>query len=112
MFRTTLARIAGAFYALNVVLGIVGLMWARQGRAGAVQMQIAGAFEYAIVVLLLGKLFEPAGRALSWGVAAYGVLACAITAAVSLRLLAPPFNAIAVFGPYRIGLALSSSDRG
>ena len=38
---------------------------------------IAAAADYAIVVVLLGRLFEPAGRALSWAVAPAGLAGCA-----------------------------------
>ena len=104
MTQQRLARIAGLFYALNIVIGIVGLTWQREGRAGADAMIIAGAIEYALVVVLLGRLFEPAGRTLSWTVAAIGVVACALSTTVPLHLLKPSANIILVFGPYCIGL--------
>jgi hypothetical protein len=106
MSRPALARITGLLYALNIVLGIVGLTWQRQGHPGADAMIIAGAAEYAIVVLLLGRLFEPAGRALSWTVAAIGVAACAVSATVPLHLIKTSANLILVFGPYCIGLGI------
>jgi len=102
-----LARIAGLFYALNIVIGIAALMLQRQGRTVAAdQMLILGAIEYALVVVLLGRLFEPAGRAFSWTVAAIGLLACALSAGVPLHLYAPRANIVMVFGPYCIGLGM------
>ena len=104
MSRTAVARIAGLLYVLNIALGIVGLMWQREGRAGADAMIIAGALEYAVIVVLLGWLLEPAGRALSWAVAAVGLAACLASVLLTLHLIALPANPIYVFGPYCIGL--------
>jgi hypothetical protein len=100
-----LARVAGLFYALNFVLGSLALIWSRQGSpVGAEQMTVAAAADYAIVVLLLGCLFEPAGRALSWMVAAVGLVGCAVSALEPLHLTTSPVNALAVFGIYCVGL--------
>ncbi len=101
MSQNSLARTVGLLYAINIVIGITALMWARRGYAAADLMTLAGALEYALVVVLLGCLFEPAGRALSWTVAAIGLIACALSAAAGpLHLFDVPFNVIAVFGPY------------
>ena len=100
-----LARVAGLFYALNIVLGSLALLWARGGSpVAAEQMTVAAAADYAIVVLLLGCLFEPAGRALSWTIAAVGLVGCATSALEPLHLTASPASAIAVFGIYCLGL--------
>lgn len=104
MAARSLARIAGLFYALNFVLGMLALRWMRENRAGSDQMTIAAAVDYAIVAILLGRLFEPAGRAFSWGVAAIGLAGCALSAAGPLHLFTSPVNALAVFGLYCIGL--------
>jgi hypothetical protein len=107
MTEQRLARIAGLFYALNFVLGILSLIWLKEGRAAASeQMMLAAAVEYAIVVILLGRLFETAGRALSWGVAAIGLAGCALSAATAIHAFATPVNALAVFGLYCIGLGI------
>lgn len=107
MSQNGLARIAGLLYAINIVIGITALMWARKGYAAADMMTLAGALEYALVVVLLGCLFEPAGRALSWTVAAIGLTACVVSAAAGpLHFFDLPFNVIAVFGPYCVGLGI------
>lgn len=107
MSQNSLARTAGLLYAINIVIGITALMWTRQGYATADMMILAGALEYALVVVLLGCLFEPTGRALSWTVAAIGLIACALSAAAGpLDLFDVPFNVIAVFGPYCVGLGI------
>src|SRR4249919_3084528 len=105
MTSRALARVAGLFYALNFVLGIAALMWTQQGRvAAADQATVAAAAVYAIVVLLLGCLFEPAGSRLSWGVAAIGLVGCAASAVGPLDVFPSPVNALAIFGLYCIGL--------
>ena len=107
MSRQVLARVAGLFYALNIVLGSLAAIWMRQGRepAGG-QMIVAAAAEYAIVVILLARLFGPAGRALSWAVAAVGLAGCLLSASGPLGRFPAPVNALAVFGAYCIGLGL------
>jgi hypothetical protein len=106
MTPNALARTAGLFYALNFVLGMLALNWMQTGRAGADTMQIIAAADYVIVALLLGRLFEPAGRELSWGVAAVGLIGCLLSAAGPLGLFVSPVNALAVFGLYCLGLGL------
>jgi hypothetical protein len=106
MTPKALARIAGLFYALNFVLGMLALNWMQTGRAGADTMQVIAAADYAIVALLLGRLFEPAGRALSWAVAAIGLIGCLLSAVGPLGLFASPVNALAVFGLYCFGLGV------
>ena len=105
MSRQTLARVAALFYALNFVLGTVAFSWAREGRAGdAAQMTLFAAIDYAVVAALLGKLFEPAGRAMSWTVAAIGLCGCALSAGDALGWFATPVNPLAIFGLYCLGL--------
>ena len=105
MSRQLLARIAALFYALNFVLGSLALVWTQRGQAEAAnQITLLAAADYAVVALLLGRLFEPAGRALSWTVAAVGLAGCALSAAAPLHLFTAPVNALAVFGLYCLGL--------
>src|SRR5881394_2228653 len=106
MSRQLLARTAALFYALNFVLGMLALSWARQGRAGADQVTLLAAADYAIVALLLGRLFEPAGRVWSWAVAAIGLIGCALSLVGPLHLFPSPVNALAVFGLYCLGLGI------
>ncbi len=107
MSRQLLARIAALFYALNFVLGTLAFMWAQQGRAEAAdRMTLFAAADYAVVAVLLGRLFEPTGRALSWTVAAVGLVGCALSAGDALHLFATPVNPLAIFGFYCLGLGL------
>jgi hypothetical protein len=99
------ARIAGIFYLLNFVLGITAMVWTRQGHVAASdQMQIAGGLEYALVVVLLGRLFEDASVALSWAVAVVGLAGCATGVAAALHVFGSTASALAVFGIYCLGL--------
>lgn len=107
MSRQTLARIAALFYVLNFVLGGLAISWVAKGPTPASNaMIVAAAADYAIVVVLLGWLFEPAGRALSWAVAAVGLAGCLLSASAPLHLFVSPVNALAVFGVYCLGLGL------
>lgn len=100
-----LARFVGALYALNFGLGITAMVWTRQGYTVAGdRMTIAGALEYAVVVVLLGRLFEGTRRALSWSVAAIGLAGCATGLAGALHLFGSTADALAVFGMYCFAL--------
>jgi len=105
MSRQLLGRIAALFYVLNFVLGGLALMWTQKGQlAAADRITLLAAADYAVVALLLGLLFQPAGRALSWTVAVVGLAGCALSAAAPLHLFTSPVNALAVFGLYCLGL--------
>ena len=105
MSRQGLARLTGALYALNFVLGISAMVLTRQGHASAGNfMTLAGALEYAVVVILLGRLFDDPHRTFSWSVAAIGLAGCATGAAGALHLFGSTATALAVFGLYCLGL--------
>jgi len=101
-----LARTTGLLYALNIAIGILAIVWTSRDKPTADLLNLAGAAEYAIVVILLGRLFEPATRRLSWVVAGIGLIACLVSAAMILHLVAVPpgVSPVVVFGPYCIGL--------
>ena len=81
------------------------MVWTRRGSAVAGDwMTIAGSLEYALVVVLLGRLFEDKGPGFSWGVAAVGLAGCATGLAGALHLFGSTTTALAVFGVYCIGL--------
>ena len=102
-----LARIAGLFYVLNFVLGGLALNWAAKGPTPASDtITIAAAVDYAIVVLLLGRLFEPAGRALSWAVAAAGLAGCALSLVGPLHLFTSAVSSFVLYGVYCFGLGV------
>jgi hypothetical protein len=107
MTRQALARIAGLFYVLNFVLGGLALNWMAKGPTPAADaVTVAAAADYAIVVLLLGRLLEPAGRTLSWTVAAAGLAGCALSVVGPLHLFISPVNALVLFGVYCLGVGL------
>jgi len=105
MTRQGLARLTGILYALNFAIGIAAMVWAGQGHeAAADRMNIAGAIEYALVVVLIGRLFEGVNLAFSWSVAAIGLTGCAIGLAGALHLFGSTATALVVFGAYCIAL--------
>ncbi len=106
MTSRNLARTTGLLYAVNIAIGILAIVWTSRDKPTADLLNLAGAAEYAIVVILLGRLFEPAARGLSWVVAGIGLIACLVSAAMILHLVAVPpgVSPVVVFGPYCIGL--------
>ena len=103
-----LACITGLFYALNIAIGILAIYWTREDRATGDLLNLAGAAEYALVVVLLGRLFQPTARTLSWAVAGIGLVACVLSGGLLLHLYTFPadVNPVFVFGPYCIGLGV------
>src|SRR3982751_5213742 len=107
MSRQLLARTAASFYVLNFVLGGLALSWTAKGPTPAADaITIAAAGDYAIVVLLLGRLFEPAGRALSWAIAGAGLVGCALSVVGPLHLATSPVSPFVAFGVYCFGLGV------
>lgn len=88
------------------MIGISAIVLIKHDKVMADLVNLAGAAEYAVVVVFLGRLFAPASRTLSWTVAAIGLAACAASAAMILHLFAfpPGVNPVVVFGPYCLGL--------
>jgi tellurite resistance protein TehA-like permease len=107
MSRAALARIAALFYLLNFVLGGLAFALAKKGSSPVSDaITLAAALDYAIVALLLGRLFELGNRAFSWAVAAVGLAGCALSASQSLHLVGTAINPLAVFGIYCVGLGM------
>jgi hypothetical protein len=105
MSRPALARVAALFYVVNFALGGFALSLGQKGPSAISDaVTLAAALDYAVVALLLGRLFEPEERAFSWAVAALGLGGCALSAAQSLHLVGTEINPLAVFGLYCLGL--------
>lgn len=106
MISRRLSLITGLLYALNIAIGILAIVCTQRDKATADLLNLAGAAEYAVVVCLLGRLFETAARGLSWSVAVIGLVACAVSAAMIVHLFAVPpgVNPVVLFGPYCLGL--------
>jgi hypothetical protein len=100
-----LARLTGILYAINFAIGITAMVWARQGHAAAAdRMNLAGALEYALVLVLIGRLFAGTLPLFSWAVAAIGLAGCAVGVAGAIHLFGSTATALVVFGVYCIGL--------
>ena len=94
------ARIAGAFYLLNIVAGSLAAVfvgrYATYGR-GAILFATAC---YVVVTALLFCLFKPVSRGLSLLAAGFSLAGCAIGVLGSFHLVPSSINALVFFGGY------------
>jgi Domain of unknown function (DUF4386) len=90
------ARIAGVFYLLVFVTGIVSLVSVRS--RGAANL-FASAF-YVVVTILFYQLFKPVSRSLSLLAALFSLVGCVLGALMSFHLAPAWPNSLGVFGVY------------
>lgn len=107
------ARLAGLFYALNIVTGSLALYFAARGlgRFGDASNLIAAAC-YVVVTLLFFGLFKPVSRSLSLLAACFSLAGCVLSALGVLGLLPAGIHPLAFFGAYCLligGLILRST---
>ena len=92
----TKARIAGVFYLITFVMGVVALM-SVPARFAA---NLAAALSYIVVALLFHEIFRPVDKVVSLIAAIIGITGCVAGALADFRVLSLPFNALAIFGLY------------
>src|SRR5215470_9033182 len=90
-------RLAGVFYLLNIVLGILALMV--RGRSSVIAV-LAAACCYVAVTVLFCDLFKPVNRNVSMLAAIVSLTGCAISAVAPLRILPSNLSALLFFGCY------------
>jgi hypothetical protein len=95
------ARIAGFFYLLTFVFGIAAL---RTSGNMSVVANLLAAGVYYVVTVMLYQLFQPVSRTASLITALFSVAAITIGVLRDLGGLQFPFNTLALFGAYCIGL--------
>jgi hypothetical protein len=102
------ARIAGAFYLLNILTGALALFVS--GKLGVAANLIAAAC-YVVVTLLFYDIFKPVNRNLSLLAALLSLVGCAIGALSPFHLALPHINNLVFFGFYclLIGYLISRS---
>src|SRR5262249_53241043 len=98
------ARVAGAFYLLNIVTGSLSLALA--GRPDRVRetVDLLATACYAVVVLLLFRVFQPAGRRLSMLALVLGLGGCAASALREFGVAPAGISSLAFFGGYCLAL--------
>ena len=108
-----LARIAGLFYALDIVTGSLSLFFAGKGLgAYADAANLLATVCYVVVVLLFFELFKPVNATLSLVTAGIGLAGCAFGALAVFDISPGNLSPLVFFGAYclRIGsLILRSS---
>jgi hypothetical protein len=93
------ARIAGAFYLLTIIVGVIGLYLAGPNPSiGHAANLIAAAF-YVVVTVLLYFLFRPVSKAVSMAAAILSITGSVIGPLSQLHL-APDINSFIFYGAY------------
>ena len=95
------ARLAGVFYLLTFIFGIAALLTSGNTRFAA---NIIGAGVYYVVTVMLYLIYRPVGRAGSLLTALFSFAALTIGVLSDCGVMRPPFNTLALFGAYCIGL--------
>lgn len=97
------ARIAGAFYVLNIVAGsLAAMIGAGHQQIGTAMLLIAAA-AYVVVTLLFYRLFKPVSASLSLVAAIVSLIGCAISALSALGI-ASPIDPLVLFGLYCLSI--------
>ena len=93
----SMARIAGVFYLLNIVTGVLaGVLAGVLGNAAS----IAAAVFYVVVTLLFYGLFKPVNKSLSLLAALFSLLGCVMGVVGIFDPNPPPINNLVLFGVY------------
>ena len=95
------ARIAGVFYLLNILMGVLALVFVGRGLVayGDYAILIAAAC-YVGVTLLFYSLFKPVNRSFSLIAAFFSIAGCLISAVSPLHLGSPRISPLVFFGCY------------
>jgi hypothetical protein len=94
------ARLAGLFYALNIVTGSLSLFFAGRGLAtyGDAANLVAAAC-YLVVTLLFYELFRPVSRSVSLIAACFSLVGCVLSV-LAVFGASPGISPLAFFGAY------------
>ena len=96
-----LARIAGLFYALDIVTGSLSLFFAGKGLGTyADAANLAATFCYVVVVLLFFELFKPVNATVSMVTAGIGLVGCAFGALAVFDVSPGNLSPLVFFGAY------------
>lgn len=94
------ARLAGLFYALNIVTGSLSLFFAGRGLStyGDAANLVAAAC-YVVVTLLFYALFKPVSRSASLVAACFSLVGCVLSV-LAIFGFSPGISPLAFFGAY------------
>jgi Domain of unknown function (DUF4386) len=95
-----MARIAGVFYVITIVAGIVGALAAGGLAAYATVATIIGTVCYIAVTLILYQIFRPVSQWLSGVAAAFSLVGCGLSLMDVVHLHPLSVNFIVFFGFY------------
>lgn len=92
----TRARIAGGFYLVTFVAGVVALVSSR----GRFVANLIATASYLIVTIMFYDLFKPVSRVVSAVAAGVSIVGLSVGMASMLRLFRPGINPLPIFGIY------------
>jgi hypothetical protein len=92
------ARLAGFFYALNIVTGSLSLFFSGRGLGDA--LNLAAAACYLVVTWLFLRLFQPVSRTVSLIAACTSLVGCVLSILAVLGLSPVAVSPLAFFGAY------------
>jgi hypothetical protein len=92
------ARLAGFFYALNIVTGSLSLFFSGRGLGDA--LNLAAAACYLVVTWLFLRLFQPESRTVSLIAACTSLVGCVLSILAVLGLSPVAVSPLAFFGAY------------
>ena len=90
------ARVAGVFYFLTFVAGVIALASVR----GRLVANLIATLAYVAVTLLFYEIFKPVNRSLSFLAALFGLAGCAWAALAIFHLAPFAFSSLVFFGFY------------
>ena len=99
--ETRIARLAGGFYALNILTGSLSLFLAGRGLSGSGNAaNLVASACYVAVCLMFFTLFKPVNRTLSFVAASVGLFGCVLGALGVFDLSLAGISPLVFFGAY------------
>jgi len=97
------ARIAGAFYVLNIVAGSLAAMSGAGRQSAGTAMLLVAAGAYVVVTILLYRLFKPVNATTSLVAAFFSLIGCALSMLGALHV-STPVDPLVFFGLYCLSI--------
>lgn len=95
------ARIAGVFYAVTIVAGLIGALISGPRLSGLANFaNLLGTLSYVVVTLILYAIFKPVNKSVSALAATFSLAGCALSALDIFHITMLHVNFIVFFGFY------------